>query len=84
MKKKGWNVRIDYRVSRWKGILKFIEAIFKFRPDVVWIVDLKVTGVVAGLVYRILHPHTKLVVDTGDDVFHLSKNMGRNFFSVSV
>lgn len=69
-----WDIRFNYRpVSKWKGILPFIQSALGFQPDVIYVMDTAYTGVLAGRIAKRLIG-CKLVTDTGDLAFELAKS----------
>jgi glycosyltransferase involved in cell wall biosynthesis len=74
---KHWNLKFNYRPrSKWKGILPFIQSALAFKPDVIYIMDIAYTGVIAGWISKKL-TNCKLLVDTGDATFALAQSTGR-------
>ena len=72
-----WNIKFNYRpVSKWKGILPFIQSAQKFRPDIIYVMDIAYTGVIAGWISKRL-THCKLLIDTGDATYALAQSTGR-------
>jgi glycosyltransferase involved in cell wall biosynthesis len=71
-----WDIRFNYRpLSKWKGLLPFIQSALRFRPDIIYVMDTAYTGVLAGNTAKRLLG-CKLVTDTGDVAFELAKSSG--------
>jgi glycosyltransferase involved in cell wall biosynthesis len=71
-----WQIRFNYRPTpKWKGILPFIQSTLQFRPDIIYVMDMAYTGVLAGSISKQLIG-CKLVTDTGDVTFELAKSSG--------
>lgn len=69
-------IRFNYRPTRkWKGILPFIQSAFRFRPDIIYVMDTAYTGVLAGYIAKKLI-NCKLITDTGDVAYELAKSSG--------
>jgi glycosyltransferase involved in cell wall biosynthesis len=71
-----WDIKLAFREGKLGSILKFIHAAFTFRPDVVFVVKMAYSGVVAGVVARCLFCRA-LICDTGDLAYELAKSTGR-------
>jgi glycosyltransferase involved in cell wall biosynthesis len=71
-----WDVQFNYRpVTKWKGILPFIQSALKFQPDIIYVMDTAYTGVLAGYIAKLLLK-CKLITDTGDAAYELAKSTG--------
>jgi glycosyltransferase involved in cell wall biosynthesis len=72
-----WDIRFQYRSPvKWKSIFSFIRSAIRFRPHVIYVVDVAYTGVLAGYVVKQL-TRCKLIIDTGDVAYELAKSTGR-------
>jgi glycosyltransferase involved in cell wall biosynthesis len=72
-----WQVQLQYRPqTKWKGILPFIQAAIAFQPDVIYVMDIAYTGVIAGVIAKQL-TRCKLLIDTGDATYALAQSTGR-------
>jgi glycosyltransferase involved in cell wall biosynthesis len=71
-----WKIHIYYRsLTKWKGILSFIKASLRLRPNIIYVMDTAYTGVLAGYISkRILR--CKLIIDSGDVTYELAKSTG--------
>jgi glycosyltransferase involved in cell wall biosynthesis len=78
LQKRNAEVFVLHRSSRIKDIFNFLFQIITFRPHIVWIMDVRITGTTAIFLYKLINPKVKVVFDTGDDEYWLSKNKGRN------
>lgn len=73
---KTWEIRFKYRpISKWKGILPFIQSALRFHPDIIYVMDTAYTGVLAGQISKLLLG-CKLITDTGDVAYELAKSTG--------
>lgn len=71
-----WTIGFDYRPARkWKGIAPFIQSALRFKPDIIYVMDIAYTGVLAGCMSKRL-TGCKLVTDTGDVAYELAKSTG--------
>jgi glycosyltransferase involved in cell wall biosynthesis len=71
-----WEIKVAYRGERKpKAILQFIRTAVAFRPDVLYVVKMAYSGVIAGVVAKYLL-HSKLLCDTGDLAYELAKSTG--------
>lgn len=61
--------------SKLLSILRFFRESTRFRPDVVYSVDMAFSGVLAGGAYRLL-ARCRLIVDTGDAIVELARSVG--------
>lgn len=72
-----WILKFNYRPeSKWKGILPFIRSAQAFKPDIIYIMDIAYTGVIAGWVAKKL-TKCKILIDTGDATYALAQSTGR-------
>ena len=72
-----WVIHFKYRPApKWKGILLFVYSALLLRPDLIYVVDVAYTGVLAGYVAKKL-TGCKLVTDTGDVAYELAKSTGK-------
>jgi len=73
---KNWGLRIAYRPARkWKGIVPFFQLALNHRPQIVYVMDVAYTGVIAGCLAKRLIG-CRLVTDTGDAAYALAKSTG--------
>ena len=71
-----WQIHCDYRpISKRKGISLFIQSAFQFRPDIIYIMKMAYTGVLAGIIAQKIIG-CKLIIDTGDVYYELAKSTG--------
>lgn len=71
-----FDIVIAYRSgSRVRAITTFLRFIRDTGADVAYILDMSYSGVLAGIVAKVFY-RTKLVIDTGDAVFHLARSAG--------
>ena len=74
---KHWEIKFNYRPeSKWKGILPFIQSAREFQPDIIYVMDIAYTGVIAGWISKKL-TKCKLLIDTGDATHALAQSTGR-------
>lgn len=74
---KHWTLKFNYRpASKVKGILPFIQSAREFKPDIIYVMDIAYTGVIAGWLSKKL-THCKLLIDTGDATHALAQSTGR-------
>jgi glycosyltransferase involved in cell wall biosynthesis len=73
---KTWKICFNYRpISKWKGILPFIQSALRFHPDIIYVMDTAYTGILAGQISK-LFLGCKLITDTGDVAYELAKSTG--------
>lgn len=71
-----WEIRFNYRpITKWKGILTFVQSAIAFQPDIIYVMDTVYTGVLAGRIAKTMLG-CKLITDTGDVTFELAKSTG--------
>lgn len=71
-----WEIRFNYRpITKWKGILTFVQSAIAFQPDIIYVMDTVYTGVLAGYIAKKMLG-CKLITDTGDVTFELAKSTG--------
>ncbi|MGK7893635.1 MAG: glycosyltransferase [Xenococcus sp. (in: cyanobacteria)] len=71
-----WEISFNYRPSpKWKGIIPFIQSALGFQPDIIYVMDMAYTGVLAGSIAKKL-TGCKLITDTGDVAYELAKSSG--------
>jgi glycosyltransferase involved in cell wall biosynthesis len=71
-----WQIRVAYRPPRkWQGISLFCREAAAFRPDLIYVMDMAYSGVLAGLFSR-RALGCRMVTDTGDLVYELLKSSG--------
>lgn len=74
---KHWTIQFNYRPeSKWKGILPFVQSAQAFQPDIIYVMDIAYTGVIAGWISKKL-TRCKLLIDTGDATHALATSTGR-------
>lgn len=74
-----WEICFNYRpISKWKGILTFLNSALLFRPDIIYVMDTAYTGVLAGYISKKLIG-CKLITDTGDVAYELAKSTGNYY-----
>lgn len=72
-----WTIHFKYRpVPKWQGILSFLHAALGLHPDIIYVVDVAYTGVLAGCIAKQL-VGCKLAIDTGDVAYELAKSTGK-------
>lgn len=72
-----WRIEFKYRPSsKWKGILPFIQSAWQFQPDIIYVMDIAYTGIIAGWASKRL-TRCKLLIDTGDATHALAQSTGR-------
>jgi glycosyltransferase involved in cell wall biosynthesis len=72
-----WIIHFQYRSRpKWKSIVSFVRSAISFSPDVIYVIDVAYTGVLAGYIARKIQP-CKLIIDTGDVAYELAKSTGR-------
>lgn len=70
-------LRVVYRGgSRMVSALQMLAMLLKFRPDVVYVFDLAVPGVLGASVYKLLSG-CPLIIETGDEIYQLARAVGR-------
>ena len=70
------DVDVEYRTgSRIASIGRFLTALVRVRPDVVYVMDMAYSGVLAGGFYR-LAVRNRMIVDTGDAIAELARSVG--------
>ncbi len=57
------------------SIVRFLKDGLRLRPDVIYVVDMAYSGVLAAAVCR-LASRNRMIVDTGDAIFELAKSIG--------
>jgi len=57
------------------SIVRFFWEAVRLRPDVVYVVDMAYSGVIAGGLYRLVR-RNRLIVDTGDAIAELARSVG--------
>ena len=69
-------VLVEYRnQSRLKSIFTFRNLLSRERPDIVYVLDMGYSGVIAALAHKLVS-RTKVIVDTGDAIYELAKAVG--------
>lgn len=78
------DLRLGYRTGgRLAALAAFRRMLHDFRPEVTWVIDLAVGGVVAAAWHRRSHP-TRIILDTGDAIEALARSMGRSAAGVAL
>jgi glycosyltransferase involved in cell wall biosynthesis len=80
-----WDIHFQYRsIPKWKSIFLFIRSALSLRPNIIYVMDMAYTGVLAGYIAKQLAGYIakqltrcKLIVDTGDVAYELAKSTGR-------
>ncbi len=71
-----WKVQCHYRlISKVKSIGIFIQSAFQFQPDIIYVMKMAYTGVLAGIIAQKIIG-CKLMIDTGDVYYELAKSTG--------
>ena len=71
-----FDVRLAYRAAnKIFSIWDFFRFLTRLRPDVCYVFDMSFSGVIAAGVYRLVS-RCRVVVDTGDAIYELSKSTG--------
>lgn len=71
-----FEVQVEYRMgSRFASIGSFLGALARQRPDVTYVMDMAYSGVLASGLWR-LACRNRMIIDTGDVIFELSKSVG--------
>lgn len=79
-----WQSAMAYRPpGRLSGIRSFSRWLRDVRPDVVYVLDMALAGVVAGALHRSLRGG-RLVIDTGDAIAALARSGGRGRVALGV
>jgi glycosyltransferase involved in cell wall biosynthesis len=70
-------ITLSYR-SRHKlvSLIRFLIALWRTKPDLVYVFDLSYSGVIAALFYK-RFLQRPVVIETGDAIFELAKSIGR-------
>lgn len=71
-----WTVQFAYRKSKARSILSFLRTIASFQPDIILVVKMAYTGVLAGTLGKLLFG-SSLICDTGDVAYALAKSTAR-------
>lgn len=72
-----WDIHFQHRPpSKWRGILPFIQAALRLRPQIIYVMDVAYTGVLAGCIAKQL-TGCKLITDTGDVAYELAQSTGK-------
>jgi|DewCreStandDraft_1066081.scaffolds.fasta_scaffold01185_15 glycosyltransferase involved in cell wall biosynthesis len=74
-----YRVHLLYRGRRkvWAA-LRFVWALLRWRPRLVYVVDMAASGVLAALAYKALSG-ARVVIDTGDVISALARALGRGW-----
>ncbi|MCU1291448.1 MAG: glycosyl transferase group 1, partial [Bryobacterales bacterium] len=69
-------IQISYREgSKLVAAWRFFLTLLKTRPQTVYVFDMAVSGILAGIIYSLLTPF-RLVIDTGDAIGFLADSTG--------
>lgn len=72
-----WDIHFQHRPTvKWRGILSFVQAVLRLRPQIVYVMDVAYTGVLAGYIAKQL-TGCKLITDTGDVAYELAQSTGK-------
>jgi glycosyltransferase involved in cell wall biosynthesis len=78
-----WKAALAWRIgSRREAYRGFMRALDETRPDVVYVMDMAVSGVLAAARWRARHD-VATVVDTGDAITALARSAGRGPFGLA-
>src|SRR5438309_4493943 len=70
-------IHITYRsANKIYAIFRFVWLLLHYRPALCYVLDIGFSGVLAASVYRVLS-RCRVVIDTGDAIYELSRNSGR-------
>jgi glycosyltransferase involved in cell wall biosynthesis len=73
----GLQIEIAYRATnKLISIVRFFWFLVRVRPALCYVLDMGFSGVLAAGAYRFVS-HCRIVVDTGDAIYELSRNSGR-------
>ncbi len=61
-----------------RAALRFLLALFRWRPRLVYVMDMAVSGVVAAIAYKAV-TRARVIIDTGDVISALARVMGRGW-----
>jgi glycosyltransferase involved in cell wall biosynthesis len=71
-----FDVQLAYRTTnKVRSIWQFLRFLMRIRPEVCYVFDMSFSGVLAAGLYRLISP-CRIVVDTGDAIYELSKSTG--------
>jgi len=74
-----YRLRLFYRGRRKvRAAVRFLWALLRWRPRLVYVVDMAASGVLAALVYKALSS-ARVIVDTGDVISALARALGRGW-----
>lgn len=74
-----YRLRLFYRGRRKvRAAVRFLLALLRWRPRLVYVVDMAASGVLAALVYKALGG-ARVIVDTGDVISALARALGRGW-----
>lgn len=63
--------------NRIQDVRSFLGALWRERPDIVYVFDMAVSGVVAAVLYKSM-TGASIVIDTGDAITALARSIGRS------
>ena len=71
-----FNIQLAYRAAnKILSIWQFLRFLMRLRPNVCYVFDMSFSGVIAAGVYRLVS-RCRVVVDTGDAIYELSRSTG--------
>jgi glycosyltransferase involved in cell wall biosynthesis len=71
-----FDVQLAYRAAnKVLSIWQFFRFLMRLKPEVCYVFDMSFSGVLAAGVYRLISP-CRVVVDTGDAIYELSRSTG--------
>ncbi len=74
-----YRLRLFYRGRRKiRAAVRFLLALLRWRPRLVYVVDMAASGVLAALVYKALGG-ARVIIDTGDVISALARALGRGW-----
>src|SRR5581483_8274522 len=71
-----FDIHVAYRCgNKLRSMLRFFQVLLRRRPDICYVLDFGFSGVLAGGAYRLLS-RRRLIADTGDAIYELSRSSG--------
>ncbi|MCS6815885.1 MAG: glycosyltransferase [Blastocatellia bacterium] len=61
-----------------RAVFRFLWALFRWRPRVVYVMDMAASGVMAAIVYKTA-TRARVIIDTGDVISALARTLGRGW-----
>jgi len=75
---------VVYRAgSRIQDVRTFLASLWREKPDIVYVFDMAVSGVVAAVLYKSM-TGASIVIDTGDAITALARSIGRGPFGIGL